>query len=381
MTVSPVDRLTALLEDAGYDFVEPPLLHDADLFLDLAGEDLRRRMFLTATNDGVELCLRPDYTIPVALHHLTSGAPTEAGAYAYCGPVFRQRPGETGEFRQAGVESIGRADTMDADADILALALKAVSLFDVDEPTIRIGDSALFAALLESLDLPDVWRRRLARAFGDNAILGAQLDQLSGKTTRSRAVEAVIEAGPGAGDAGSTPTRNDVIRHVEGIFASTGAAHASGRSAGEIADRFLEQASLESGTDADIAAAEILQRFLAISGTPDEAALALGELAAEEAPELAVAVERFTRRTARLVGHGIDTDRLSFSADFGRRIDYYTGFVFELGDPVRTDGKPVAGGGRYDRLLSLIRNRDGTGDDVPAVGFALWLDRLEGASS
>ena len=30
-----------------------------------------------------------------------------------------------------------------------------------------------------------------------------------------------------------------------------------------------------------------------------------------------------------------------------------------------------------DRLLSLIRNRDGSGADIPAVGFALWLDRLE----
>lgn len=370
MTRAPVDRLRDLLEEAGYRFIEPPLLQDADLFLDLAGEDLRRRMFLTATNDGVDLCLRPDYTIPVALHHLTTGDPARVAAYAYHGPVFRQRPGETGEFHQAGIESIGRTDIMDADADTLALALKAVALFDVDAPTIRIGDSALFAALLETLPLPDVWRRRLARSFGDNDRLAAQLDELSGRTSRPKPDVAAFDV----------TDRDETADAVAELLARAGISQAGGRTAAEIADRFVEQQALVAGSDDDIRAVELIRRFLAISGTPDSAALALGELAAEEAPGLAAAVERFTRRTLGLVGHGIDTDRLTFAADFGRRIDYYTGFVFELGDPRRPDGKPVAGGGRYDRLLSLIRNRDGTGGDIPAVGFALWLDRLEAAS-
>ena len=373
MTVSAEDRLTRMLEEAGYDFVEPPLLHDADLLLDLAGEDLRRRMFLTATKDGIELCLRPDYTIPVALHHLTTGAPSRIATYAYCGPVFRQRPGETGEFRQAGVESIGRTDNMSADADILALALKSVALFDVDTPTIRIGDSALFSALLDSLALPDVWCRRLGRAFGDNVLLEAQLDELSGETTRPSPADAISSSEGGDRDAARDA--------VEKLLSEAGIPQVGGRSAVEIADRYVEQAALESGSESDAAAAQLLRRFLAISGSPDEAAIALGELAAEQAPGLVTAVARFTQRLGDLVGHGIEIDRLEFSADFGRRLDYYTGFVFELGDPARGDGKPLAGGGRYDRLLSMIRNRDGSGDDISAVGFALWLDRLEAASS
>jgi len=371
MTLSPSDRLCALFERDGYELVEPPLLHDADLFLDLAGEDLRRRLFLTGGADGVELCLRPDYTIPVALHHLTSGAPMRVGAYAYCGRVFRQRPGETGEFRQAGVESIGRNDAAEADADILALALKAVSLFDVDEPTIRIGDSRLFGALLDALALPAVWRRRLTRAFGDNARVRAQLDELAGRTTRPRPAHTErLES--------FQPNDRDEARHaVEELLEEAGIPRVGGRSAAEIADRFLEQAALSAGSDEDRHAASVIERFLAISGSPDEAAIALGELAATEAPGLAAEIARFNKRTQGLLSRGIDTDRLTFAADFGRRLDYYTGFVFELGSPGRRDGLPIAGGGRYDRLLSLIRNRDGSGQDIPAVGFALWLDRLE----
>jgi ATP phosphoribosyltransferase regulatory subunit len=276
MTLAPVDRLRELLEEAGYGFVEPPLLHDADLFLDLAGEDLRRRMFLTATNDGVDLCLRPDYTIPVAVHHLTTGDPARVAAYAYHGPVFRQRPGETGEFHQAGIESIGRGDITEADADTLALALKAVALFDIEAPMIRIGDSALFVALLDALPLSDVWRRRLARSFGDNALLAAQLDELAGKTSRPRPTL------PGLGSA----DRDEAESTVAELLAMANVSQAGGRTAAEIADRFLEQQALSTGSDDDIHAVEVIRRFLAISGTPDDAALALGELAAEEAPTL-----------------------------------------------------------------------------------------------
>ena len=368
MTLAPADRLCNVFQRDGYDMVEPPVLHDADLFLDLAGEDLRRRLFLTGALDGVELCLRPDYTIPVALQHLTTGDPRRKASYAYCGRVFRQRHDETGEFRQAGVESIGRTDIADADADILALALQAVSLFDVDQPSIRLGDSRLFSALLEALALPAVWRRRLARAFGDNARVKSLLNELAGRTSRPR---------PAHAERLEDADHDEARRAVEELFEEAGISQVGGRSAAEIAERFLEQAALSAGSGEDRAAAGVIEQFMAIKGSPDDAAIALGELAATEAPGLAAEIARFNKRTQGFLSRGIDTDRLIFAADFGRRLDYYTGFVFELGDPFRPGGKPVAGGGRYDRLLSLIRHRDGSGPDVPAVGFALWLDRLE----
>jgi ATP phosphoribosyltransferase regulatory subunit len=368
---TPIDRLKALLTRDGNEFVEPPLLHDAELFLDLAGEDLRRRMYLTSSADGLELCLRPDYTIPVALRHLTGGGdPKRQASYAYCGPVFRQRPGETGEFWQAGVESVGRTDRADADSDMLALALECVGLFDIDEPQIRIGDSALFSALLAALPLADVWRRRLERAFGDTPRLRAMLDELAGRT--SRPPPAYADLLPAFEDA----DRESARRAVDELLAGAGIPQVGGRSAAEIAERFLEQAALRADTPENTDSAEILGQFLDISGPPDRAAIELGALAATEAVELTAVIERFSERTAGLVRHGLDIDRMIFASDFGRRLDYYTGFVFELSDPSRPDDRPVAGGGRYDRLLSMIRSRDGSGADIPAVGFALWLDRL-----
>ena len=170
--------LRALFADAGYRFVEPPILYDASVFVELAGEDLRRRLFLANAADGTEMALRPDYTIPVALHHLASGAAGRRADYAYLGPVFRQRPSENGEFLQAGVESLGRSDRAAADADMLRLALQAsAALSASSRPAVRIGDSSLFAAVLDALDLAEPWRRRLSRAFGDTPRLKALIAQ------------------------------------------------------------------------------------------------------------------------------------------------------------------------------------------------------------
>src|ERR1700676_1419575 len=125
---------------AGYAQIEPPVLQPAEPFLDLSGEDIRRRMFLTTDPDGRELCLRPDLTIPVSRDYLASPAAGKAVGYCYLGPVFRPRDNEPGEFLQAGIESFGRADIAAADAEMLALGLEAAGPYGLTPPATRLGD-------------------------------------------------------------------------------------------------------------------------------------------------------------------------------------------------------------------------------------------------
>src|SRR5271163_1972635 len=100
--------LVASYMRAGYPQIEPPALQPAEPFLDLSGEDIRRRMFLTSDPDGRELCLRPDLTIPVSRDYLHSDAAGKAAGFCYLGAVFRHREGASSEFLQAGIESFGR---------------------------------------------------------------------------------------------------------------------------------------------------------------------------------------------------------------------------------------------------------------------------------
>src|SRR5580658_6887126 len=101
-------KLVASYVRAGYVQVDPPVLQPAEPFLDLSGEDIRRRMFLTSDPDGHELCLRPDLTIPVSRDYLASPGAGRPAGFCYLGPVFRHRDNASSEFVQAGIESFGR---------------------------------------------------------------------------------------------------------------------------------------------------------------------------------------------------------------------------------------------------------------------------------
>src|SRR5690348_1944951 len=154
------EALVASYERAGYARVAPAMLQPAEPFLDLSGEDIRRRMYLTTAPDGRELCLRPDLTIPVSRDYLASPAAGKPAGFCYLGPVFRHRSDAPAEFLQAGIESFGRSDTAAADAETLALGLEATTHYGMAQPSIQIGDVALFAALIDALDLGPAWKRR-----------------------------------------------------------------------------------------------------------------------------------------------------------------------------------------------------------------------------
>ncbi|MEZ5839408.1 MAG: ATP phosphoribosyltransferase regulatory subunit [Hyphomicrobiales bacterium] len=145
-----------------------------------------------------------------------------------------------------------------------------------------------------------------------------------------------------------------------------------GRTAGEIAERFLEQAALAAGAGIGDKGAAFLSALLDVSGPAAAAGEAIARLTAEAGVDLSAALSAYRRRLEAFAGNGIDVATVEFSASFGRRLDYYSGFVFEVEDPAGTAGGVIARGGRYDGLVAHM----GAGADVPAVGCALWIDRF-----
>ena len=93
--------LRGWFESQGFEPSQPSILQPAEVFVDLSGEDIRRRLYTVTDPAGHELCLRPDFTIPVARAYLDSSAPSEK-RYCYSGTAFRYRGGESvDEFEQA----------------------------------------------------------------------------------------------------------------------------------------------------------------------------------------------------------------------------------------------------------------------------------------
>src|SRR5690554_1056154 len=161
----------AVFAERAAPITEVAVLQPADPFLDMAGEDLRRRIFLTESETGETLCLRPEFTIPVCLDHIAAKAGTPR-RYGYLGEVFRQRRDGANEFFQAGIEDLGETDMAAADARSVADAYALLARVLPGRPLfVTLGDQSLFEAVLAALGLPRGWRMRLARAFGSHAML------------------------------------------------------------------------------------------------------------------------------------------------------------------------------------------------------------------
>jgi ATP phosphoribosyltransferase regulatory subunit len=346
---------------AGFKRIEPAILHPASIFLDMSGEEIRGRLFLTAGAAGEELCLRPEYTIPVCRAYLASDRAGAVAEYSYLGPVFRAQAGGGGERAQTGLESFGRKDAEAADAEIFALSMEAAARAG-GRLTARLGDAGLLDALLSALLLPEVWRRRLKRGLAEGRDLSAVLD--------ARPLSALAQ--PGVLAAMESADHKGARALVEDLLAIAGIDAVGGRTASEIADRFLEQAALRSDDAIGAAKRQVLESYLAVSGDPDVAADKLTRLADDAGLNLRHALEAFERRNGFIAALGVRIEETRFSAAFVRDFEYYTGFVFEARDPARPDARPTLSGGRYDGLCRKL----GAKEDIPAVGAAIALDRL-----
>jgi ATP phosphoribosyltransferase regulatory subunit len=118
-----------------------------------------------------------------------------------------------------------------------------------------------------------------------------------------------------------------------------------------------------------------LEQRLHDSGVGGEAAQLLldvpqrrgGPAVLADSPAVAAAAVAGLRQVHDLLEPAV-AGRVIFDLGLVRKIGYYTGAVFDVYDPAL--GAPIGGGGRYDELLGRF------GRPLPAVGFALGIDRL-----
>ena len=345
--------------------VDTPVIQPAEPFLDMAGEDLRRRIYLTENELGESLCLRPEFTIPVCLRHIETATGTPK-RYAYLGEVFRQRRDGANEFYQAGIEDLGDASVAGADARAIGDAIAVLSrVLPGRSLAVTLGDQAVFEAVVNALGLPAGWRKRLIQAFG-NADRLAQLLQDLASAHPVDGLDFKVASLVASGD------DQALIGHIDETMQATGYSTNASRAPAEIAARLKEKLIL-AATRLDERTLSLLQEFLSLDLPLDEASSALVGFADAAGLKLGAAVSRFDERVAALANIGMDLSKITYRAAFGRPLDYYTGMVFEVLDA--GDQAVLAGGGRYDRLLTLL----GAESHIPAVGFSVWLDRIETA--
>ena len=352
--------LFAAFREAGAVPVEADVLLPAETLLDLYGEDIRARAYVTNDPLRGEMVLRPDFTVPVVQAHMAHGA--DPARYCYLGEVFRKqdhRGPRANEYLQVGFELFDRTAPQAADAEVFALFAGLLAPLGLRAAT---GDIGILMAAVRGLSTSERRKQALLRHVWRPKRFRQLLDRFSGRApvpvARARLLERL---------ASDTP---EALIDVAGGFVGL-------RSPQEIAARAV--ALIEDAATPALAAPEaaLLYDLLSLQA-PARAALGHLHGITPMLPAIAPAVDRFAARLEALEGRGIDTATLPFEASHGRTsLEYYDGFVFSF-HAADASLPPVASGGRYDALTGVL----GQGQSIPAVGGVIrpgLVARLKGA--
>lgn len=344
--------LAALISEPGINAVAPPILLAASPFFDLAGEEFGRRLLLTSGLDGMEYCLRPDFTLPIAIDYLNSAEAGQAAAYGYLGPIFRQRVSGPTEFDQAGIELICQPNPDEALDRVIGFALRALQIYGL-RSKVRLGAVDLFEAFLAQAEMPDVWRSRIRHRFGHPEAMARLLDRLSD---------------PHIADTGALPwKRDELVNVVADQMMTAGLSLTGSRSPEEIAKRYLEKQTLAAAR-VPSETLTLLRNYLSVSGNLRTALISIEGLAEDQGIDIAAPLARLSRHFEALEAAD-NVGEISFDASFSPRLDYYTGIVFEIEGQSGT----LASGGEYGRLMQRL----GATTSMAASGCAVWVDRLQ----
>lgn len=338
-------RLRDVFEAAGATPVDPEILQPAATLLDLYGEDIRARAYVTGDPLRGEQMLRPDFTVPVVQAHMANGA--DPARYTYAGEVFRKQEDDAtrpNEYFQVGLEIFDGSDPEAADAAVFAAIASALSDLPVRPAT---GDIGITRATVAGLRLSDDRRAALMRHLWRPRRFRALIDQFAGRRPAPAHRASLIRDMK----AGRDPMAK--AGPVIGL-----------RSEAEIRARLDRLARDADQPALPAAQVDLLDQVTGLRDTCPAALERLRDIAVD-LPSLSPAVARLARRLDALDAHGVAVDALPFEASFGRTtLEYYDGFVFGFSAPGRPDLPPVATGGRYDALTRVL----GGGRSIPAVG-------------
>jgi ATP phosphoribosyltransferase regulatory subunit len=351
------ERLLAAFVAAGAVPVEADILQPAETLLDLYGEDIRARAYVTDDPVRGEMMLRPDFTVPVVQAHMAHGA--DPARYAYLGEVFRKQArgsGRATEYLQVGYEVFDRRAPEVADAEVFALFRDLLAGLGLRPVT---GDVGILMAAVRGLETTERRKAALLRHIWRPGRFRALLDRFAGRApvpaARAKLLERLAAASPArlieeAGSFVGLRTPEEIVARAEALLADAGTPPIKATEAALLYDLL--------GLEAPAASALVHLRGI----TP-------------MLPAIAPAVDRFAARLEALAARGVDVDALAFEASHGRTsLEYYDGFVFSFHG---AEGPPVASGGRYDALTAVL----GAGASIPAVGGVIrpgMVARLRG---
>ena len=370
-----VDALGAYYASRGYAPIDTPIVEDAELFVRKSGGELSGMLYTFDDPGGNRVSLRPEFTPSVIRHYIEDASAFRTPArLRYCGPVFRYHPtggGDLRQFTQVGTELIGLSGS-EADAEILSIACGGLVELGLSGWTVRIGDTGLLNRVLDAHGLSDATK----------GFVFAHVDELK---TSSTSVDGLVALADEMGllrarDGGdmvpeATENGTEVARQfVEDMLSDSVSSPVGRRTTEQIVERLLRKLQHADSPDKLAAALTLVADLSKVRGAPDETLPKAGDIFRAHGADPASA-DGLRDIFDQLPGQGVPLYNVVLDLAFVPGIAYYTGIVFEISCDGGDGPITVGGGGRYDGLVKAL----GGDEDVPAMGFALRLDKLVNA--
>jgi len=341
------ENILKTIKSRGYKYIELDAIIAADQIIQRSGENFRQYMFSFQDPNGNEMCLRPDLTIVSCLRYLNNKTKIREKIF-YSGQAFRKIKDQDGKIirNQVGYEIIGSKNIKQDDYEIIQTSLKTIQKIKKTKIKIEIGNIKLFNLLLDKLKLPKRWKLRLSRHFWREKYFETLIKRLE---TNSDIDPLSVEIDKKKHNKMKSENQSQII---------------GGRKISEILNRFNNKIKDPRKFAEGKKTALIIREYLKISCPMNAARKKLNNFFSKHKIKIDLKDEFFPLKDK------LGKNKIIFSTNFGRELEYYTGMVFNIKDQSSTN---LIQGGRYDNLLSNL----GSNRKIPAVGAAINLNSYD----
>ena len=157
-------RIRSVFRAYGYSEIQTPVFEYFDIFNAERGSIASRNMYKLFDRDGETLVLRPDFTPAIARCAAKYfGGQKLPVRLSYLGNTYVNTIGNRGQMKestQAGAELMGE-DSVQADAEMVAMATDALRAVGLEYFQIEIGDVRYFNALLAEAGITDELKKEI----------------------------------------------------------------------------------------------------------------------------------------------------------------------------------------------------------------------------
>ena len=341
------DSILKTVKSNGFKYIELPSVIEANHIVQRSGESFRKFIFSFTDQGGNELCLRPDLTIVSCLRYLENNLKGKEKIF-YNGQAYRKSENKKDSIvrNQVGFEIIGSRNEKNDDKEIINTSLKSLKNFIYSSGEITIGNVEIFNLLISKLDIPKRWKLRLSRHFWREDYFNDLLKRLE---TNSDVDPTIVEI--------------DKKRYFR-MLKDDQSTIIANRTINEILSRFDKKIKDPRRPSKGRNISKIIKEFLKIKCPINNAAKVLNKFFKKYKINLLV-----DQRYFPISKNKINKLNVTFSAAFGRQLEYYTGMVFKIDIKFKSKIINCCNGGRYDKLISDL----GSKKQTPAVGAALNL--------